>query len=61
MRIKAILKEQERFFAEYSNENPDSYYLTYDDLVNNTNTLQGMYKFLGEAFNIDKYISVLSR
>ncbi|MBW4636136.1 MAG: glycosyltransferase [Iphinoe sp. HA4291-MV1] len=57
-----ILKEQERFFAEYSHENAEfSYYLTYDDLVNNTHTLQGMYKFLGEAFDIDKYKAVLSR
>lgn len=57
-----ILSKQENFFKTYSYQNPDfTYSVTYHDVVNNTEILQGMYDFLGEAFDFDTYKSVLER
>lgn len=56
------LQKQADFFKRYSSENPDfTYSVTYHDIVNNTEILQGMYDFLGESFDLEKYKSVLER
>lgn len=59
---REILTQQEQFFPQYHQKYPQfTYHICYEDVINNTDKLQGMYQFLGAEFNLDFYKSVLAR
>lgn len=56
------LEKQQFLFQEYHNNNIQfSYSITYNDLINNTKVLHGMYDFLGEEFELNKYQNLIKR
>jgi|GEM_PF-6125203 len=59
---KKILETKYQYYLKYQSKYPEfTYHVTYEDLVNNTENLQGMYQFLGAEFELDKYQEVLAR
>lgn len=59
---KKTLEKQKYLFQEYkSNNSSFCYHVCYHDLVNNTQNLQGMYKFINEEFSLKAYQEALKR
>lgn len=59
---RQMLNTQSENFLKYHQKYPEfTYHITYQDVVNNTETLHRLYDFLGEKFNRENYQAVLDR
>lgn len=61
-KLKNQLKSLEKAFKSYQESNPDNCYnINYNDVVNKTEQLKGLFKFIGAEYNDEDITAVLSK